>query len=249
MPAVSLISAVPRYVTKEERNVLNASTPSSFIDLPPILYHKEEGVSVTLDPTLEGFTADDAAHGTLYIISSVLVFMSNTERGFEVKYPDITLHAISRSNSKASIYCQLDEETNAAAERLSHTDLNGTANEEDEEGNDDYSPMRELCIIPQDSQALETIFEALSQCASLHPDPEDFDEDEDALIDPGVNADIFDGNEDEELSEVGRAALAHLDSIIYNPFEDSVQDGEKTQTGSRDGVSVEQDSAPTGEPQ
>lgn len=69
MPTVSLISAVPSYVTKEENDSLSASTPSSFSDLPPILAHLEKNVSVTLDPPVEGFSAEDAAHGTLYVIS------------------------------------------------------------------------------------------------------------------------------------------------------------------------------------
>ena len=69
MPTVSLISTVPSYVTKEEDNSLCASTPASFSDLPPILVHQEGNVSITLDPPVEGFSAEDAAQGTLYLIS------------------------------------------------------------------------------------------------------------------------------------------------------------------------------------
>ncbi len=69
MPTVSLVTAVPSYVTKEENDSLSASTPSSFADLPPILSHLEKNVSVTLDPPIEGFSAEDTAHGTLYVIS------------------------------------------------------------------------------------------------------------------------------------------------------------------------------------
>jgi nucleotide-sensitive chloride channel 1A len=61
--------------------------------------------------------------------------MSNTGRGFQIEYPAITLHAVSRGERGPSIYCQLDEragEPNAAAI-------------EDE----DDSEMRELTIIPQ----------------------------------------------------------------------------------------------------
>ena len=69
MPTVSLTATVPSYVTTEEESSLCASTPTSFSDLPPILAHQEENVSVTLDPLVEGFSAEDAAQGTLYIIS------------------------------------------------------------------------------------------------------------------------------------------------------------------------------------
>ena len=34
----------------------------------PVLRHKEDNVSVTLDPPLDGFSAQDAANGSLYVI-------------------------------------------------------------------------------------------------------------------------------------------------------------------------------------
>jgi nucleotide-sensitive chloride channel 1A len=59
---------------------------------------------------------------------------------------------------------------------------------------------------------VDPIFEALSYCASLHPDPQgsdDGDDDEDAFIDPDTTAfEVFTGGEGEELSEVGRVRSA-----------------------------------------
>ncbi len=54
--------------------------------------------------------------------------------GFEIKYPAITLHAISRGESGPSIYCQLDESYGNLPE-------NGDGNED--------TQMRELTVIPQ----------------------------------------------------------------------------------------------------
>ncbi|KAG6334111.1 hypothetical protein ID866_4973 [Astraeus odoratus] len=131
--------------------------------------------------------------------------MSSTGRGFQISYPTITLHAISRAEGLGpSIYCQLDEGENEASEDA------------------DVTGMRELTITPRLPDSLEPIFEALSLCASLHPDPcmsEDGDDD-----DAFLSADHFEpfaGGEEEELSEVGRAALEHLESIIYDPFQRS----------------------------
>lgn len=70
-------------------------------------------------------------------ISSVLVFFSATGRGFQIEYPSITLHAISRTESGPCIYCQLDET------------LTGDRAENDE----DESPMRELKIVPERVEA------------------------------------------------------------------------------------------------
>ncbi|EIN04995.1 hypothetical protein PUNSTDRAFT_47229 [Punctularia strigosozonata HHB-11173 SS5] len=216
MPAVTLITAVPNHVSPEEHRTIVGATPSSFSDIPPVLRHKEENVKVALEPPVEGFGEADAASGTLYVIESALTFMSSTGKGFQVLYPSITLHAVSRAEAGPSIYCQLDESVDQP---------NGSG-----EDDDDFA-MRELSIIPQNANSLEPIFEALSLCASLHPDPNADDDDDmgddNAFIDPDVNGfEPFTGTEEQELSEVGRAALDYLESIIVNPYEKQVEIGE-----------------------
>ncbi|KAJ6577345.1 regulator of volume decrease after cellular swelling-domain-containing protein [Mycena capillaripes] len=223
MPSATLISSVPTFVSREEHTDIAAETPVSFTDIPPILRHKEDNVSVTLDPPLDGFSPQDGAQGTLYIIerffschlplssyqsihSSVLVFMSTTGRGFQIEYPAITLHAVSRAETGPSIYCQLDEHAGEAE---------GAAS------NDEMSDMRELSIVPQSASSLEPIFEALSRCAALHPDkatPSD-DEDMDAFIDPESGGfEVFTGDEEQELSEVGRVRSDFINDNRYAPY-------------------------------
>ncbi|TFK27124.1 hypothetical protein FA15DRAFT_636074 [Coprinopsis marcescibilis] len=215
MPAVNLINGVPNFVTDEEYRSLAASTPTSFNDLPPILKRKEENVSVTLDPPVDGFSEQDAASGTLLVLTSVLAFVSATGRAFQVEYPSITLHAISRGGTRPSVYCQLDEDSETQ-EPTSGSATNG-GNEDVAE--QEYSDVRELSIIPSDPTSLDSIFEALSKCASLHPDKMSDDEDGDAFIDDSTSPfEIFTGDEDQELSEVGKAALAHLESIIDDSY-------------------------------
>lgn len=68
MPAASLIVSLPTFVSPEEHKALVGSTPASFNDIPPKLCHKEENVSVTLDPPLDDFSVEEAAQGTLYVI-------------------------------------------------------------------------------------------------------------------------------------------------------------------------------------
>ncbi|TFK82701.1 hypothetical protein K466DRAFT_603449 [Polyporus arcularius HHB13444] len=204
--AITLVSSLPTHISPEEHKTLSASTPASFADIPPVLRHKEENVSVTLDPPVDGFSAEDGAHGTLYVIESVLVFISATGKGFQVDYPSITLHAISRAEAGPSIYCQLDDAPAAEA-----------AVQEEE---DDVANMRELVIVPKDSSALEPIFESLSICASLHPDPNDadaMDDDDDAFVDAG-EFETFDGDADQELSEVGKVRSDFLNGNRYNPY-------------------------------
>ncbi|KAJ8598062.1 hypothetical protein M405DRAFT_779342 [Rhizopogon salebrosus TDB-379] len=202
MVSTTLISSVPQCVSVEEHRNIVGSTPASFSDIPPVLRHKEDNVRVTLDPPLQSFTEQDSANGTLFVIESALVFMSSTGVGFQVPYPAVTLHAIARPESGPSIYCQLDEVAGAESSE-----------------NDEADTMRELNIVPSDHASLEPIFEAMSLCASLHPDPNVSDDDDldEAFVDESA-FETFTGEEGEELSAVGRAALEHLESIIYDPY-------------------------------
>ncbi|KAJ7671646.1 regulator of volume decrease after cellular swelling-domain-containing protein [Mycena polygramma] len=206
MPSATLISSVPTFVSREEHTTIAAATPVSFTDIPPVLRHKEDNVSVSLDPPLDGFTAQDGAQGTLYVIESALVFMSTTGRGFQIEYPAITLHAVSRAETGPSIYCQLDEHAGEAESAAS---------------NDEMSDMRELSIVPQSAASLEPIFDALSRCAALHPDKATAsdEEDMDAFIDPDSGAfEVFDGTEEQELSEVGRVRSDFINDARYAPY-------------------------------
>ncbi|PPQ95719.1 hypothetical protein CVT26_008362 [Gymnopilus dilepis] len=246
MPAITPITTVPHYVSAEEHATIVGSTPNSFNDIPAVIRHKEENVTISLDPPHEAFGDEGTRRGTLFVLTSVLVFMSNAGTGFQVEYPAITLHAVSRGESGPSIYCQLDEQYGAA---------NGTANGAGGGAGDDedaVAEMRELSIVPQSAESLEAIFEALSQCASLHPDPQDDEDDlDDAFIDANGSApttfETFNGDEDQELSEVGRAALAHLESIIYDPHNlrpgedeggEEEEEGQENELGVTEGTSA-----------
>ena len=67
---------------------------------------------------------------------------------------------------------------------------------------------------------MDTIFEALSLCASLHPDPAgDADDFDDAFLDADEsNFQVFHGDADEELSEVGRVRSDFVNNNRFAPY-------------------------------
>jgi len=69
--------------------------------------------------------------------------MSTSSHGFQIKYPAITLHAISRAESPPSIYCQLDDRAG---------DVENPSLQQDDE-----SDVRELIIIPADDTSRKCI--------------------------------------------------------------------------------------------
>lgn len=157
------------------------------------------------DPALEGFSQDDCKNGTLYVIESLLAFVSASGAGFTIQYPTITLHAISRAESGPSIYCQLDESNSP------------------NQGDDEVTDMRELSIVPVSHDSLESIFEALSVCAALHPDPDAEDDMGDDLDEAYTDAteshfETFDGTPEQELSQVGRVRSDFTNNSRFAPY-------------------------------
>ncbi len=122
---VHLTSTLPSFSTPQEHAAIVSSTPQNFSDIPPVLRHQQNEVQVRFEAPLEGKA--EWRHGTLYVIDSVLAFVEDGENaeGWQIKYPAITLHAISKA--EGGIYCQLDDKCG-----LENT-------------------MRELTIIPKDS--------------------------------------------------------------------------------------------------
>ncbi|KAG6909973.1 hypothetical protein DXG01_013972 [Tephrocybe rancida] len=203
---ITVIGGLPTFASPEEHAAIVNSTPTSFSDIPPVLKHLQPNVSVIIEPPIP----DTPASGAFVLV----LWDPATAKGFQIPYPSITLHAISRGAPAPSVYLQLDA---------------GPAPGVDPEDEDADTELVELTIVPDAEQSLDAIFEALSTCAALHPDPRspsDDDDDEDEATIDTLNSpfDMFDGDEEEELSAVGRnvlsqAALAHMESIIYDPFE------------------------------
>lgn len=64
-----MVPVLPSFVSKEQHQELTSSTPGSFSELPAVLYHEEKQTSIVLDPPLDGFSEEDCASGTVYILS------------------------------------------------------------------------------------------------------------------------------------------------------------------------------------
>ena len=72
MPCTT-ITELPPFATPEEHQALTGTTPASFSEIRPVLRHKEENVSITLDPPLEGFPTEDGVRGALFVIEKWVI--------------------------------------------------------------------------------------------------------------------------------------------------------------------------------
>lgn len=68
MPAIQQITTLPAFVSQEEYASIVASTPNSFNDIPPVIQHREENVTIILDPPLPEFSGDELK-GSLYVLT------------------------------------------------------------------------------------------------------------------------------------------------------------------------------------
>lgn len=180
MASLSQITEPPAFITPEEHAIHQQSTPSSFSPLTPVLRFRLPHTSIYLSPAPAGLPScfshlasqanDDAsvtrASGELFLTEQDFSFLSpETSTGFKLTYPAIALHAVTRSlpsfitpasngahptSLSGCIYCQLDFSTA-------------------DSDPDDDSAFVEMHIVTPDDASLDQLFDALSQCASLHP--------------------------------------------------------------------------------
>lgn len=208
---------MPTHTTLAQHAVHQTSTPASF-DIPPVLRHLEKAASVRCNPAPQGFAdaagleSDQGITADVYVTeAAVVVFDPIKAQGFSIPYPAVTLHAISRTPMRSAtgeladtglaggpcLYCQLDE--------ADGEDETAAADEEGEEVNS----TRDLIVTPTQASNVETLFEALSHCASLHPSD---DPDEDGVGDGEWTGQV-DGD-DEDAAEIARVRQDNR----YHPY-------------------------------
>jgi len=251
MAPITLISAPPSYITKEQFDEFQASTPATGnLAHDPVLHLIEKDVKIVMEPAVEGFAFDNSGMttGDLYVTEGALsFFVPSSSSGFSIPYPTVSLHAISRQRISTA---EIDED--AAAAQTNGRNSNGhPAAEEpeqpcvycqlDENEGADYDNLpedqlietKEFSIFPTNSEAVQTIYAALTKCASLYPSTEGSASstqapafsfgDEAAGGDPDFAEllrqarDNETGQEDRvdpNLTPAGRAQLARLEGLI-----------------------------------
>ncbi|CAL3972058.1 unnamed protein product [Diplocarpon coronariae] len=187
-----------------------AQTPSTFYNAKPVLHYTKSGIRAVaarnrlstlsiLGPDANGESQSTSAGSTqsldenqtvqlvdIWISSENLtLFNQDIQRGISIPYPCISLHAIQRVDDPA----KPSHEIPALYMQLDLSDPYGVSDEENED------PV-ELSLIPGTSSGetegdtIKKLFEAVSNCSNLHPDPTvegDDDDDEDDRI-------IFEGS-------------------------------------------------------
>ncbi|TPX40455.1 hypothetical protein SeMB42_g05531 [Synchytrium endobioticum] len=176
----SLVIVPPNEATPSHFDTSDASTP--------LIRHHQPNTILDISPPIL-ITATNARiggslKGDLYIGQNKIYFSSSLQT-LSIDYLNIIVHAISRSGDrvliKPHIYCQFDEnichniqdgDGNALSTSIgSCSSQQEEKSAEDEQDQDDDQVTYEMRIVPDDSDSLDALFQTMSECASLHPDP------------------------------------------------------------------------------
>ncbi|KAI8924316.1 regulator of volume decrease after cellular swelling-domain-containing protein [Entophlyctis helioformis] len=180
-----------------------------------VVRHVQANVRLLFDP-LPALSTELPEVGDLYVAESHLIWYAPEKPvAVWIDYRSIVMHALSRQGDPVAggpcIYCQVQDDSLQRAEDAGHED----DNDDDDE---DMMPC-EMRIVPADAASVDDIYQAICECAALHPDSDNDDDDDNSM---GVGAEgdaaewAFDPQAAQalEMSEIGQAALAHLESVF-----------------------------------
>ncbi|PHH78895.1 hypothetical protein CDD82_2767 [Ophiocordyceps australis] len=141
-------------------------TPASFSSGKPILHHHVEGATVLVSAEQsggialfargEGETEQVERRVDVYVTSaSLTMFCPDTQTGVSIPYPAIAIHAIKHLDAPSN------GQTHAVWMQLELSD-----------SNDDEAETIDVTLRPPPRSTAKLLFDAISACAELHPNPQ-----------------------------------------------------------------------------
>ncbi|XP_076622733.1 chloride nucleotide-sensitive channel icln isoform X2 [Colletes latitarsis] len=180
---------------------------SNFLAPQEGIRHKEQNTTVSINDR-------ELGKGTLYITESLLSWVNyDTQQGFSLEYPDISLHGILRDklHPRKCLYIVVDAKVDLPDAPLPPSSGSGSENE-DEDADPNFTEMR---FAPDDTNNLDAMFQAMNQCQALYPDPQDSFSDAEEDIYEDAEEDDFENYE----AGAGDAPYTVPPGINYNGTE------------------------------
>ncbi|TID22667.1 regulator of volume decrease after cellular swelling-domain-containing protein [Venturia nashicola] len=220
--ATSLVKITEAPNREEFAPLILDETPTTFFGSKPVLHHHSANATIVVaksqydefsilqdlqntTTTTGGAPNGDSAVENVTITGvgawvtskDFTLFSPATGKGISIPYPSIGIHALGSYESKAAIILQLnlhDADTVNSDDDFETLDLNLIPTESPTSNGTDETP-----------NPAKSIFEALSACADLHPDPASDEEGEEEAEDtaPGAGGWITSENMDQFLDADG----------------------------------------------
>ncbi|RDA90215.1 hypothetical protein CP533_1071 [Ophiocordyceps camponoti-saundersi (nom. inval.)] len=170
MTTIRVPPSVDNYVSLAQ---YEAQTPESFAVGRAVLHFHLEGARASIPEEQRGKlalfpvdTSSDNENGQtlerkvdVFVNSEDLtIYSPEAHVGFSTPYYSISIHAIKHVNGQNAIWMQLELDDGGAHDN-------------------DFSTV-ELTLFPGDRDIVKQLYEAISNCSNLHPDPEDDSDEE-----------------------------------------------------------------------
>ncbi|KAK9316822.1 regulator of volume decrease after cellular swelling-domain-containing protein [Lipomyces starkeyi] len=180
----------------------------------PALHYHSTGRIITIRPVeaeipgIGNMPSDDSHFADIFVAASrLIIYVPSRNKGISIPYKHVTVHAIQR-DPVLGVYLQLEDipftlksmARQGNGDDTENTHTNSGSNDEVDEGNGDecaddgeLDGVLELFITALSSsdhaeQESDTtnLFDALSVCSALNPDPEESEPEEDGIEDDGM---------------------------------------------------------------
>ncbi|RDA88228.1 hypothetical protein CP532_0309 [Ophiocordyceps camponoti-leonardi (nom. inval.)] len=150
-----------------------AQTPESFAVGRAVLHFHLEGATASIpeeqrgklalfpkdmEPDNENAQTVERKVDVFVNSEDLTIFSPEAHVGFSIPYYSISIHAIKHVNGQNAIWTQLELDDGGAHD-------------------DDFSTV-ELTLFPGERETVKQLFDAISTCSNLHPDPEDDSDEE-----------------------------------------------------------------------
>lgn len=176
------------------------------------------------EPNTEAYIKGECVgSGTLYMSESSLIWSKPDNKGLQLCYPSIVIHAISKDTSMfphECLFLMLDQELSSLQQPEAMDD---NASDASSDGN-----TGEVRFVPACKTNLDAMYQAMCVCQQLHPDEDDQSPDEyfDSVEAAG---DGSDGGV--MLSAQGMANLARMEQMLTqnngnNGYDHRMEEGE-----------------------
>ena len=137
----------------------------------------EDGIR-HVEPNVEAFVNEKRlGKGRLYIAEARVSFVSeeNAAVQFSLEYPHVAMHAIQKDPTrfpKDNLYLIIDVRL-VDSEPATPETSNASSSEDEDDGIPDDDPgITEVRFAPEAVAHLDAMFKAMSECQTLHPDPD-----------------------------------------------------------------------------
>lgn len=179
------------------------------------------------EPNTDAYIKDEClGSGTLYLSEHSLIWTRSDDKGIQLPYPSVVIHAISRDTSSFAHEClflMVDQELTGIQESME---------DNSDSEHETQTSAGEIRFVPACKSNLDAMYQAMCVCQQLHPDQEDQDSEDNEYYD-SVEA-AGDGPTDGVvLSAQGMANLARMEQMLVagNGHSDVAMEEEEDDEG------------------